>query len=295
MAENQVSEQLPLILTRKSQTERTRLQRLSALSALLHTVVLATLMIWGGERLLVHPLPPVITVDLSRVEPSRPQMTPPATPLPPKAPVRMPAPEPVRRTPPAVRPVAAVRPAATKPQTPIPASPAATAVTAPAATTTATTQAVAASSTTQGTAMPAAMPARPATGAAPGKSAPAATPAPAAPVVAGSAGGTGKGTNTAGIRAGYLQHCRGLIERHKEYPVMARRGGIEGTVVVRGSLGRDGSLRQCSVTRTSGSDLLDNAALRAVRSVGRFPPVPPELLGEELAFELPIIFKLSAE
>ncbi len=290
MAENQASEQLPLILTQKSQTERARLQRLSALSAFLHAVALATLLIWGGERLLVHPPAPVITVDLSQIEPSKPRMAPPATPLPPKAPVRMPAPEPVRRPPPAARPAAA------RPQTPLSARPAPTAptaVTTPAAAT--TTPAVAASSTTQGPAVPAAMPARPATGAAPGKSAPAETSAPAAPVVAGAVGGTVKSANTTGIRAGYLQHCRGLIERHKEYPVMARRGGIEGTAVVRGTLSRDGSLRQCSVTRTSGSSLLDNAALRAVRSVGQFPPVPPELLGDTLIFELPVTFRLTAE
>jgi protein TonB len=92
-----------------------------------------------------------------------------------------------------------------------------------------------------------------------------------------------------------MHRCRGLIEHYKEYPVMARKGMIEGTVVVRGTLARDGSLRQCGVTRTSKSGLLDNAALRAVRSVERFPPVPPELLGNELAFELPVSFRLSAE
>jgi TonB family protein len=76
---------------------------------------------------------------------------------------------------------------------------------------------------------------------------------------------------------------------------MARRGLIEGTVVVRGRLSRDGSLRQCGVTRTSGSGLLDNAAHRAVRSVGSFPPVPRELQGDELVFDLPVSFRLLTE
>lgn len=76
---------------------------------------------------------------------------------------------------------------------------------------------------------------------------------------------------------------------------MARRGGIEGTTVIRGSLNRDGSLRQCAIARTSGSSLLDSAALRAVKSVSRFPPMPPELEGNELVFELPVTFRLSAE
>ncbi len=76
---------------------------------------------------------------------------------------------------------------------------------------------------------------------------------------------------------------------------MARRGRIEGTVVIYGVLTRDGSLRQCAVRRSSGSSVLDNAAARAVRSVGQFPPVPPELHGDELAFEVPLSFRLSPE
>jgi protein TonB len=92
-----------------------------------------------------------------------------------------------------------------------------------------------------------------------------------------------------------MQRCRGLIERHKDYPIMARRGRIEGTTVVRGTLDNDGALRQCTLARTSGSALLDNAAIRAVQSVGQFPPVPGELHGDKLVFELPISFRLSVE
>jgi len=76
---------------------------------------------------------------------------------------------------------------------------------------------------------------------------------------------------------------------------MAKKGMIEGTVMVQGKLARDGVLRQCIVTRSSGSGLLDNAALRAVRSVGRFPPLPVEIRGDELVFELPVSFRLSPE
>jgi len=96
-------------------------------------------------------------------------------------------------------------------------------------------------------------------------------------------------------RAGFLQLCRTLIERHKEYPVMARKGMIEGTVVIRGTLAQAGVLRQCIIFRSSGSGLLDNAALRAVRNVDRFPQLPSELQDSELVFELPISFRLSAE
>ncbi len=93
----------------------------------------------------------------------------------------------------------------------------------------------------------------------------------------------------------YLSQCRALIEKHKEYPVTARRGRITGTVTVRCILTRDGSLRDSGVARTSGSTLLDNAALRAVRSVGRYPPVPPGIHGNELAVEVPITFRVTTD
>ena len=105
----------------------------------------------------------------------------------------------------------------------------------------------------------------------------------------------GRKTDTAGISTAYMHRCRSMIERYKEYPVMARKGRIEGTVVIRSTLTRDGLLRQCNISRTSGSKLLDNAALRAVQTVERFPPVPTELQGNELVFELPISFRLSIE
>jgi protein TonB len=94
---------------------------------------------------------------------------------------------------------------------------------------------------------------------------------------------------------GYLSLCRSLIERRKEYPVMARRGRIEGTVTVGCVVQRDGSLQDSGVARTSGSPLLDSAALRAVRSIGRFPPFPPEIRGNELDLEVPITYRLATD
>lgn len=70
---------------------------------------------------------------------------------------------------------------------------------------------------------------------------------------------------------------------------------MEGTVIVSCVLARDGFIRQSGIVRSSGSSLLDNAAVRAVRRVGQFPPVPPQLQGEEFAFEVPITFRLSAQ
>jgi len=95
------------------------------------------------------------------------------------------------------------------------------------------------------------------------------------------------------VRSGYLKKCRQLIELHKEYPLMARKSHREGTVLVHVVLKRDGSLLHCDIRRASGHTLLDHAALRSVRSVGRFPPFPPEVDDDELVFQVPVTFTLS--
>ena len=97
---------------------------------------------------------------------------------------------------------------------------------------------------------------------------------------------------TGPARSDYLALCRRLIENNKTYPLMARKGRIEGTALVRCVLERTGAPINSGVIKSSGSELLDNAALRAVLSVGRFPPVPPELPGSELTLDIPITFRL---
>lgn len=93
----------------------------------------------------------------------------------------------------------------------------------------------------------------------------------------------------------YLAALKEMIERNKEYPLLARKGGMEGTVRIRCTLSRNGELRDAAVSKASGYAILDNAALRAVRSAGRFPGVPTEIMGETFSFVAPINFRLAAE
>ncbi|MDD2336587.1 MAG: energy transducer TonB [Geobacteraceae bacterium] len=107
--------------------------------------------------------------------------------------------------------------------------------------------------------------------------------------------GTGAGHRGKKVLTNYSTIVRALIEAHKEYPRAARRMGIRGSVAVSFSLDRHGELRNVSLAKSSGCTLLDNAGLRAVRSVGRFPPPPREsMTGEEISFSLPITFTLTS-
>jgi len=95
--------------------------------------------------------------------------------------------------------------------------------------------------------------------------------------------------------ASYLARLRELIERQREYPLMARRGRLQGTVQLRCLLARSGEVITVAVTAPSGHGILDNAALRAVRGTGRFPAVPAAITGDTFTFEVPVVFRLAAD
>lgn len=57
-----------------------------------------------------------------------------------------------------------------------------------------------------------------------------------------------------------------LRRQEPAYPERARRAGAEGVVGVRIALAADGSVRQVELTQSSGSRLLDEAALAAARA-----------------------------
>ena len=57
-----------------------------------------------------------------------------------------------------------------------------------------------------------------------------------------------------------------LLRREPAYPDRARRAGAEGVVGVRISLSAEGAVRQVELTQSSGSRLLDEAALAAARA-----------------------------
>ena len=75
----------------------------------------------------------------------------------------------------------------------------------------------------------------------------------------------GSGANTDEHNA-YRAAIRREIERHKRYPARAKMMRKQGIVNVSFSVGADGSLSGERVTKSSGDESLDNAALEAVRN-----------------------------
>lgn len=76
------------------------------------------------------------------------------------------------------------------------------------------------------------------------------------------------------------------------YPLAARRRGIEGRVLVRAEVQADGSCSRVALKKTSGSELLDQAALEAVRK-WHFVPAKKGAQAITAWVEVPITFKLE--
>ncbi|WP_432745163.1 energy transducer TonB [Haemophilus influenzae] len=98
----------------------------------------------------------------------------------------------------------------------------------------------------------------------------------------------GSGTDTSEIAA-YRSAIRREIESHKRYPTRAKIMRKQGKVSVSFNVGADGSLSGAKVTKSSGDESLDKAALDAInvsRSVGTRPAGFPSSLNVQISFTL---------
>lgn len=80
------------------------------------------------------------------------------------------------------------------------------------------------------------------------------------------------------------------LQQAKRFPEKARARGDEGRAGVRLSIQRSGALGHAQVVRSSGSALLDQAALDTVRRAAPFPPLPAEIAGAALVLNAPMNF-----
>lgn len=76
------------------------------------------------------------------------------------------------------------------------------------------------------------------------------------------------------------------------YPVIARRNGEQGTVMLKVLVTREGAAATVSVEKTSGSTALDQAAVEAVRN-WRFTPARQGAQSVEAWVLVPIVFRLE--
>jgi protein TonB len=84
----------------------------------------------------------------------------------------------------------------------------------------------------------------------------------------------------------YLGQINDHVQRAKVNP----RSSVAGTVVMKFTIGLDGRLLSKEVATSSGSKVLDDAATAALDRAAPFPPIPPEVSIQPLAFTQPFKF-----
>lgn len=89
----------------------------------------------------------------------------------------------------------------------------------------------------------------------------------------------------------YISYIALKIEKRKYYPAKAKN--IEGKVKVTFTVRKDGELANVKITESSGSEILDNAAVSTLRKAAPFKKFPDDLKQKEIVFNIPFIYKVG--
>lgn len=91
----------------------------------------------------------------------------------------------------------------------------------------------------------------------------------------------------------FLKAVRDRIKQVQRFPPRVRNLDDGTSTTVRFTLFKNGTIQNPTVTDSSGSKALDNAAIAAVQNAVPYPPFPDGQEGNSLRLELPIIFELT--
>ena len=83
--------------------------------------------------------------------------------------------------------------------------------------------------------------------------------------------------------------------RYKRYPARALEANVGGTVEIRVAVATGGLPQEVQLARSSGSDLLDDAALDMIKQAAPRTTVPELLRSRAFVVSLPVVFDLASE
>ena len=104
----------------------------------------------------------------------------------------------------------------------------------------------------------------------------------------------GDGMDVDGLRR-YRLALAAQARRYKRYPPRALETNVGGTVEVRIAVAAGGVAQEVALGRSSGSDLLDEAALDMMRKAAPRTAVPEALRLRAFVVSLPVIFDVADE
>jgi protein TonB len=100
------------------------------------------------------------------------------------------------------------------------------------------------------------------------------------------------GPDQAGLRQFRLS-LAGEARRFRRYPAAARQAGLTGTTEVRIAVEAGGMARHADLARSSGHEILDQAALDMLRQAAARAVLPESLRGQSFAVLLPVVFEVK--
>jgi len=93
----------------------------------------------------------------------------------------------------------------------------------------------------------------------------------------------------------YTKVIKQRIRDHWVYPLSARQNLIQGRLLIVFRLDRGGNLIDCKTAYSSGHEILDSHALKAIRSAAPFPSFPENIRVEFLNIRASFAYKLRFE
>jgi len=91
--------------------------------------------------------------------------------------------------------------------------------------------------------------------------------------------------------ANYVRAVQNKIIGAIYYPRQARDAGWEGLTKLSLNINANGELKSIKVAQSSGYKMLDDAALDTAAAQAPYPPFPPQIDSQELAVDVPIVYK----
>ena len=88
----------------------------------------------------------------------------------------------------------------------------------------------------------------------------------------------------------YLQHLKQKIQAVWIYPTVAARAGIGGSLMLEFLISKEGQLLGVTLLDSSGHTVLDESAVRAIKSAAPFYPFPPRLTAKRIRIRANFIY-----
>jgi len=90
----------------------------------------------------------------------------------------------------------------------------------------------------------------------------------------------------------YISKIIKMIERKKRYPRISKKMRHEGVVNITFTINKNGTIRHIGPIKKCSHERLNRAAVRILKEIGSFPPIPEEMGKESLSLSVSIRYKI---